>query len=268
MNSYINKNSIYSVLFAFSTALLLVFYISNAAYAQDDIKTPKQTEWPFDGPFGKFDRVAIQRGFQVYKEVCSACHSLKRVAFRNLEEVGFSTEEVKAIASEYSVADGPDDEGEMFERPGKPSDYFPPPYPNEKAARAANNNNALPPDLSLIVKARHDGASYIYSLLTGYEDPPSYFNLGENMYYNPYFSGGGMQFSMIPPLTETGLVSYQDNTESTIEQMAYDVVNFLQWAAEPEMEKRKGLGAKTLVFLAVFTILFYLLKNKLWKRVK
>lgn len=239
------------------------------ASAEEDIKPPEQIEWSFEGQFGKFDRVAIQRGFQVYKEVCSACHSLKRIAFRNLEEVGFSTEEVKAIASEYSIVDGPDNEGEMFERPGKPSDYLPPPYPNEKAASAANNNNALPPDLSLIVKARHDGANYVYSLLTGYQEPPSYFNLGENMYYNPYFSGGGRQFSMIPPLMEAGLVTYQnENIESTIEQMAYDVVNFLQWAAEPEMEKRKSLGAKTLVFLAVFTVLFYLLKNKIWKRIK
>ena len=237
------------------------------AFSADDVVPPEEQEWAFDGIFGKFDRVSIQRGFQVYKEVCSACHSLKRIAFRNLAEIGLSEDEVKAVAMEYSIEDGPDEEGEMFERPGKPSDYFPTPYPNDKAARAANNG-ALPPDLSLMVKARHDGANYIYSLLTGYDQPPAGFELGENMNYNPYFSGGGRQFSMIPPLTSAGQVEYQDGVESTIAQMSYDVVSFLQWAAEPEMEKRKVLGFKVLIFLAIFTILFYLLKNKIWKRVK
>lgn len=248
---------------------MFAFLHTPTAYSIDDIEHPKQMDWPFDGPFGKFDRVAIQRGFQIYKEVCSACHSINRIAFRNLAEIGFSEDEVKAIASEYSIVDGPNDEGEMFERPGRPADYFPSPYANEKAARAANNNNALPPDLSLMIKAREDGANYVYSLLTGYAEAPSYFELGENMYYNPYFSGGGRQFSMIPPLIEDGLVTYQnEQINPTIEQMAYDVVNFLQWAAEPEMEKRKSLGAKTLIFLVIFTALFYLLKNKIWKRVK
>lgn len=263
--AYFRKLYIFIFLFTFAICIANV----NSAYAEEDIEPPKQMGWSFDGPFGKFDRVSIQRGFQVYKEVCAACHSLKRIAFRNLEEIGLSEDEVKAIASEYSIVDGPNDEGEMFERAGRPSDYFPLPYPNEKAARAANNNNALPPDLSLIVKAREDGANYVYSLLTGYEDAPSYFALGENMYYNPYFSGGGKQFSMTPPLAQEGLVVYQnEEIKPTIEQMAYDVVNFLQWTAEPEMEYRKGLGAKTLIFLAIFTIIFYLLKNRIWKNIK
>ncbi len=237
-------------------------------WGTDDVKHPRQIDWPFDSMRGQFDREAAQRGFQVYQEVCSACHSLKRIAFRNLQELGFSEEEVKVVAANRSVIDGPDDEGEMYERPGKQSDYFPPPYPNEKAARAANNNGALPPDLSLIVKARPNGANYVYSLLTGYETPPEGFVLGENMHYNPYFAGGGQQFSMMPPLTQDGQVEYQDGTKATVDQMSHDVVNFLQWAAEPEMEKRKHLGMKVLVFLAIFTILFYFAKRRIWKNIK
>lgn len=240
----------------------------NQASATDDILPPKEQDWTFDGPLGKFDLVSIQKGFQVYREVCSVCHSLKRIAFRNLTEIGFSPDEVKALAAEYMIADGPNDDGEMFERPGRPSDYFPSPYANEKAARAANNNNALPPDLSLIVKARENGANYVYSLLTGYIDPPNFFQLGENMHYNPYFAGGGQQFSMIPPLTKPGQVAYLDNANPTVDEMAHDVVNFLQWAAEPEMEKRKSLGFKVISFLIIYTLVFYLLKRKVWKRVR
>jgi len=225
-------------------------------------------EWQFDGAFGTFDRQSIQRGFKVYKEVCSACHSLKRIAFRNLLEVGFSEAEVKSLAAGYSIADGPDDEGEMFERPGRASDYFPEPYANEKAARASNNNGALPPDLSLIIKARGDGANYVYSLLTGYSNPPSNFELGENMHYNPYFSGGGKQFSMIPPLLQTGQVEYTDGVEPTVDQMAQDVVHFLQWAAEPEMEARKRMGAAVMIFLTIFTGIFYWAYKRIWHRVK
>lgn len=251
--------------FLFSILLIVLPYCYICA--SDDIKKPKQEKWLFDGVFGKFDRRSIQRGFQVYKEVCSSCHSLKRIAFRNLEQIGFSSEEVKALASEYNIEDGPNDEGEMFERPGRPSDYFPSPYPNEKAARAANNG-ALPPDLSLIIKARHGGANYVYSLLTGYETTlPAGFMLGENMYYNPYFSGGGSQLSMQPPLKD-GLIQYQDETIATADQMARDVVNFLQWAAEPEMEERKLMGIRVISFMVILTIFFYFTKNKIWKRLK
>jgi len=248
-------------------SISLILFASSA-YASDDKDHPKQVEWQFEGPFGTFDRQSIQRGFKVYKEICSVCHSLKRVAFRNLKDIGFSDEEIKSIAAGYSIVDGPDDEGEMFERPAVPSDRFPSPYANEKAARAANNNGALPPDLSLIIKAREDGANYVYSLITGYQTPPEGFELGENMHYNPYYGNGGRQFSMIPPLTQDGQVEYIDGTVSSIDQMSRDVVNFLQWAAEPEMEQRKSLGLKTIIFTLILTIFFILAKNRIWSRVK
>ncbi len=223
----------------------------------------KSVNWAFDGHFGTFDRAAIQRGFQVYKEVCSACHGLSRIAFRNLQEVGFSEAEVKSLAEEYSYA-AFDSEGEAIERSGKPSDRFPSPFANEDAARAANNG-AFPPDLSLMVKARPNGANYLHSLLTGYEDAPEGFSLGEGMLYNPYFEG--RQIAMASPLFEGG-VSYEDETEASIDQMAKDVVTFLQWAAEPEMEDRKRMGLKVLLFLLVFTGFFYVAKKRVWKDIK
>ncbi len=253
-------------IFAFSIGLLLqANYIESNA--SDEPKRPVQMKWSFDGMTGKFDKQSIQRGFKVYKEVCSACHSIKRVAFRNLMEIGFSEEEIKALASEYEVKDGPNDEGEMFERPARLSDIIPGPYPNEKAARAANNG-AYPLDLSLIIKARHDGANYVYSLLTGYSNPPSGFELGENMYYNPYFMAGGDQLAMTPPLHTEGQVEFDDGTKATVDQMAKDIVNFLQWVAEPEMQESKSLGIKVLIFLSFFTILFYIAKKRIWKRIE
>ncbi len=245
-------------------AVMLGFTNANAG---DHPKEPKQVEWAFDGVFGSFDRESIQRGFKVYKEVCSACHTLKRVAFRNLADVGFSEAEIKSLAASYQIPDGPNDEGEMFERPGLPSDRFHGPYSNEKAARAANNG-ALPPDLSLIVKAREDGANYVYSLLTGYETPPADFALGENMHYNPYFSGGGNQFAMTAPLVKDGQVEYTDGTNPTVDQMARDVVNFLQWTAEPEMEARKALGMRVMIFTVIFTVLFFIAYKRIWRSVK
>lgn len=234
-------------------------------HANEDVLEPKKEKWPFDGMVGKFDRQAIQRGFKVYKEVCSACHSVHRIAFRNLAEIGFSEAEIKSLAAEYNISDGPNDEGDMFERPGRSSDHIPGPYSNEKAARASNNG-AYPPDLSLIIKARVDGPNYVYSLLTGYHTPPAEFIVGENMHYNPYFAAGGKQLAMTPPLTADGQVSYSDGTISTVDQMARDVVNFLQWVAEPEMEKRKNLGISVMIFSIIFTVLFYLAKRKIWKR--
>jgi ubiquinol-cytochrome c reductase cytochrome c1 subunit len=242
-----------------------VYYIT--AIGSDDVEKPKQINWSFDGIEGKFDRQAIQRGFQVYREVCSACHSVNRIAFRNLYEVGFSEDEVKSLSSEYNVQDGPNDEGLMYERPALPSDLIPGPYANDKAARASNNG-ALPPDLSLIIKARTDGANYVYSLLTGYTAPPKNFIVGENMHYNPYFIGGGQQFAMTPPLTKDGQVQYGDGTVATIDQMAKDVVNFLQWAAEPEMEHRKNIGFSVMIFLSIFTLLFYWAKRRIWRNIK
>ncbi len=226
---------------------------------------PPARNWPHKGVFGTFDRATLQRGFQVYAEVCSSCHSINFVAFRNLTDLGYSMDEVKAIAAEYEIEDGPNDEGEMFMRTARPSDYFPPPFVNEQAARAANNG-ALPPDLSLIVKAREGGEDYIYALLTGFEDePPAGFELTEGMNYNPYFPGG--QIAMTPPLFEDS-VEYADGTPATVEQMASDVTTFLAWTAEPTLEARKRLGFKVMAFLLVLTVLLYFVNRKVWSKLK
>lgn len=243
---------------------LLSLSLAGGVHASSDQKRPLQRHWSFDGISGQVDKQSAQRGFQVYKEVCSACHGLSRVAFRNLQELGFSEAEVKALAATYEVEDGPNDDGEMFKRPGKPSDSFVPPYPNENAARAANNG-AYPPDLSLIIKARPDGANYVHSLLTGYEQAPAGFELGDGQYYNPYMPGS--RLAMPAPLREEGQVSYTDGTKATVEQMSIDVVNFLQWAAEPEMEARKQMGIKALIYLAIFTVFMYLAKRNLWNKI-
>ncbi len=224
---------------------------------------PKQLKWEFEGFFGRFDRASVQRGYQVYKEVCSSCHSLKRVAYRNLAEIGFSENEIKQIASEYLVTDGPNDEGEMFERSALPSDRFASPYPNEQAARSANGG-ALPPDLSLIVKARHDGANYVYSILTGYADAPEEFPLAQGKYYNPYFEG--RQIAMPQPISDDGAVEYKDGTYPTKEQMIYDVANFLQWAAEPETENRKKMGIRSMIFLGILFVILLAAKKAIWKK--
>lgn len=245
-----------------ASAVFLGFVAS--AHAAGDAKHPKAHDWSFEGFDGHFDRAALQRGFQVYKDVCAACHGLKYIAFRNLAEIGFSEAEYKAIAAEYIVTDGPDDFGDMFERPAIPSDYFPSPFANDEQARASNNG-ALPPDLSLITKARADGANYMHALLTGYEDPPADVEMTEGLTYNPYFSGG--QIAMVPPLMDD-LLEYADGTPATVEQMSEDVVTFLHWAAEPKMEARKKLGSAVMVFLAVMTILLYLANKKMWASVK
>jgi len=245
------------------TIILIIFLAANS-YASSDARKPKQMWWPFEGLFGTFDRQAAQRGAQVYLEVCSACHGMQHLYYRNLQEIGFSEAEIKAIAKEKTVIDGPDDLGDMFERPALPADAFVPPYINEAAARASNNG-AFPADLSLIVKAREDGANHLFSILTGYEEAPEDINLMPGLSYNPYFEGG--QIAMPPPLAAEQ-VEFMDGTPATLEQMARDVTIFLQWAAEPEMEHRKSMGLKVMIFLAIFTVLFFIAKKRTWKNIK
>ncbi|MFM9889245.1 MAG: cytochrome c1 [Rickettsiales bacterium] len=242
-------------------AFLIAALAATPALANSGAREPEQQNWAFDGVFGKFDKPSIQRGLQVYKEVCSSCHSLKRVAFRDLTQIGFSEAEVKSFAAGYSIHDGPNDSGEMFDRPGRPSDRFPGPYANDNAGKAANGG-ALPPDQSLLIKAREDGANYMYSLLIGYgETPPADHPAPLGTYYNPYFPGGYLK--MAQPLRADS-VTYQDGTKATIEQQAHDVVNFLQWAAEPEMEQRKRMGIHVMLFLGIMTTFFYLTKKRIW----
>jgi ubiquinol-cytochrome c reductase cytochrome c1 subunit len=231
-----------------------------ALAAEGAIHVP-DTRFSFDGLFGTYDRASAQRGYQVYKEVCSACHSMRQHYFRNLREIGLSDAEVRAIAATVEVTDGPNDDGAMFERPGRPSDRFRAPFANEKAARAANNG-ALPPDLSVITKAREGGADYIHALLTGYEDPPAGVELMEGMHYNKYFPGH--QIAMAPPLSAEGQVEFHDGTRATVEQMAHDLSTFLAWAAEPEMEQRKAMGVRMILFLIVLGGLAYAVKRKVW----
>ena len=219
--------------------------------------------WSFEGIFGTYDRAELQRGFQVYQEVCSVCHAVEHLAYRDLEEIGYSDDEVKAIAAQAKVTDGPNDAGEMFERPGRPSDPFVRPFPNEKAARAANNG-ALPPDQSLIIKAREHGPQYVFALLAGYRDPPPDLKMGQGMRYNAYFPGN--QIAMPPPLSDDA-VNYGDGTKPTLEQEAHDVVAFLTWAAEPNLEARKHMGVKVIAFLLITTVLCYAVKRKIWARI-
>ena len=234
------------------------------ALAAGEALPPPDTKFSFDGLFGTFDRASAQRGFQVYKEVCSNCHSMRLLYYRNLRELGLSDAEVRAIAATVQVNDGPNDEGQMFERPGRPSDRFRSPFTNENAARAANNG-AYPPDMSVITKAREHGADYIYALLTGYSDPPEDFQLMEGMNYNKYFAG--RQIAMAPPLAGEGQVEYKDGTTATVEQMAKDVTTFLAWAAEPELEQRKQMGVRIILFLTILGGLVYAVKRKIWSDV-
>lgn len=243
--------------------LIILMSASNYCIANNRIKQPIQMTWPFQGMFGSFDRQSAQRGAQVYFEVCSACHGLNHVYYRNLIELGFSEAEIKEIAGGKTIRDGPDDKGEMFDRKALPSDRFVSPYLNESAARDANNG-AYPVDLSLIVKARQDGANYLYSLLTGYEELPNHTTIVSGLHYNPYFEGG--QLAMPPPLFSQQ-VDFIDGTPATIEQMARDVTIFLQWASEPEMEHRKSMGLKVMLFLCIFTLFFFIVNKRVWKNI-
>lgn len=243
------------------------------------ILEPKESEWSFSGPFGKYDLGQLQRGLKVYKEVCSACHSMKLVAFRNLEELGYNEEQVKAFAAEYDIQDGPNDSGEMFTRKGKPSDHFPSPFANVEAAAAANGG-AAPPDFSLLAKAREvergfprfvldiftqyqeGGPDYISSLLTGYQEPPEGVTVADGTHFNPYFLSASA-LKMPPPLSD-GQVTYDDGAPQTVDQYAHDVAAFMMWAAEPHLEERKRTGFMVMVFLVIFAGLVYLTKKSIY----
>jgi len=262
-----------------AAGLVLSFGAVQAAEGQ---KPAKDISFSFEGPFGTFDRAQLQRGYKVYKEVCAACHAMKYVSFRNLSQPGgpeFSEEQVKVLAAGYNVQDGPDANGEMFERPALPSDSFPSPFPNDQAARAANGG-AYPSDLSLITKYRPGwygtfnqlvngigGPQYVYSVLTGYvadEEIPEELKgeQPEGKHYNPYFANGHW-IGMPPPLTDDQ-VTYDDGTPATVDQMARDVSAFLAWTAEPKMEERKQTGFMVLIYLGILALLLYLVKKRIW----
>ena len=252
----------------FKLILLLSFFSLNSAqtFAAEKVDYLK-TDWSFKGLFGKFDRASLQRGYQVYTEVCASCHSMKYLSYRNLSEEGgpeFSEAAAKAIAASFEVKDGPNADGEMFTRPGKLSDKFVMPYDNVKAAQAANGG-AYPPDMSVLVKARGGGVDYIYSLLQGYEDPPSGVTLDDGVYYNKYMYGNKIR--MAAPLSD-GIVEYGDGTNASVEQMSKDVTTFLMWSAEPHLEARHQMGFKAIVYLIILTILVYFSMKKIWSRVE
>lgn len=248
---------------AAAAAAVVLTLTASGGWAFEKPREPESRDWSFIGMFGKYDRAELQRGYLVYKEVCAACHSARHLAFRNLAEIGFSEAEATAIASEFSVQDGPDDSGEYYDRDALLSDNFPDPYENENEARTVNNG-AFPPDLSLIVRSRHGGADFIYALLAGYEDAPGDFELTDGMTYNPYFAGA--QIAMPQPLFED-MVEYADGTTASVAQMSSDVAAFLYWAAVPELEERNRLGLQVMIFLVLLTVLFYFVKRKVWRDV-
>ena len=272
-------------------AALAVLCNANAGHASGDGPGAARQHWTFGGMTGYFDRAQLRRGYLVYKNVCSACHGMHLLYYRNLSEPGgpeFSEERVKEIAAETEVTDGPNDEGEMFTRPGLPSDRFVSPYPNDKAAAAAQGGS-VPPDLSVITNARavtsseawylepfrwlyeivtvyqEQGSDYLFALLTGFEEAPAGVEIAESMYYNRAFPGH--QISMAPPLSED-IVEYEDGTPGTVENYARDVTAFLSWAADPKLEERKSMGLKVLIYLAILSLLLYLSKRVLWRNVE
>ena len=246
--------------------VLSIFFFQNYSISAEKAKF-LETDWTFKGLFGKYDRASLQRGYQVYTEVCAACHSMQYLSYRNLAEPGgpeFSEEEAKVIAASFEVLDGPNNDGEMFTRPAKLSDKFVMPYANIEASKAANGG-AYPPDMSVLAKARKGGADYFYSLLLGYDDPPSDIKLDDGVYYNKYMYGNKIKMSA--PLSD-GLVEYSDGTEATKEQMAKDITTFLMWSAEPHLETRHKTGFRVIVYLIILTILVYLTMKKIWSRVE
>ena len=245
---------------------LLLNFSNQKSFAESSNELLK-VDWTFKSFFGKFDRASLQRGYQVYNEVCASCHSMKHLSYRNLAEKGgpeFSEAEAKAIASNFEVTDGPDSTGEMFLRPAKLSDKFVMPYANEEEAKSANGG-AYPPDMSVLVKARKGGADYIYSLLLGYEDPPENVKLDDGVYYNKYMYGN--KIKMAAPLAED-IVEYSDGTKATKEQIAKDVVTFLMWAAEPHLEQRHKTGFRVVIYLLILTVLVYFSMKRIWSRIE
>ena len=249
----------------FILILSLLFFQNHSISAE----TPKllKTDWTFKGLFGKYDRASLQRGYQVYTEVCAACHSMQYLSYRNLAEPGgpeFTEDEAKFIAASFEVLDGPNSDGEMFTRPAKLSDKFVMPYENVEASKAANGG-AYPPDMSVLAKARKGGADYIYSLLLGYDEPPADIKLDDGVYYNKYMYGNKIKMSA--PLSD-GIIEYSDGTEATQEQMAKDITTFLMWSAEPHLETRHKTGFRVIVYLIILSILVYLTMKKIWSRVE
>ncbi|NKB53610.1 MAG: cytochrome c1 [Rhizobiaceae bacterium] len=276
-----------AVIVASSLALAGSTFASSAA--EDEGGTPRyplmkpvEQSWSFAGPFGHYDKAQLQRGLKIYTEVCAACHSMNLLSYRNLSALGYSEQQIKNYAAEYEVTDGPNDDGEMFERPALPNDRFKGPYANEKEAASANNG-ALPPDMSLLAKARapergfptfifdiftmyaENGADYIYSLMTGYQDPPEGTTVQDGLHYNPFFVAG-TSLAMANPLSDD-IVEFDDGTKSTVDQQARDIAAFLTWAADPNLDQRKQRGFIVILFLIVFAGLLYFTKKKIWSDV-
>jgi ubiquinol-cytochrome c reductase cytochrome c1 subunit len=282
MKSMKLRAAVFTALLAFSVVPVMAQEAATPSYP---LKTPELQKWSFAGPFGKYDTAQLQRGYQIYKEVCSNCHSMKYMTFRNLGDEGgphFSLDQVTALAAGYQVSDGPNDAGDMFQRAGKPQDHFPSPFANVEAA-AASNGGAAPPDLSLMAKARgaergvfwgivdfftqyqEGGPDYVHALLTGFQDPPADVKIPDGTYYNPYFRNAP-SLRMPPPLKD-GIVTYTDGTPQTLDQYARDVSAFLMLTAEPHLVERKRMGFEVMIFLIVFAGLMYLTKRKVWEKV-
>ena len=249
------------------TTIFLTLSIQNITYSAGENYPLLKQDWSFKSFFGTFDRASLQRGYQVYTEVCASCHSLKYVSYRNLSEKGgpeFSVEQAKAIASNFEVTDGPNNDGEMFTRPAKLSDKFVMPYANDQEAKLSNGG-AYPPDMSVLVKARAGGADYIYSVILGYEDPPEGMKLDDGVYYNKYMYGNKIK---MPPQLYDDLVTYADGTPATPEQMAKDITTFLAWTAEPKLEERHKFGFRAIIYLVILTILVYFSMKRIWSRIE
>ncbi len=249
------------------TTIFLTLSIQSITYSAGENYPLLKQDWSFKSFFGTFDRASLQRGYQVYTEVCASCHSLKYVSYRNLAEKGgpeFSIEQAKAIASNFEVTDGPNNDGEMFTRSAKLSDKFVMPYANDQEAKLSNGG-AYPPDMSVLVKARAGGADYIYSVILGYEDPPEGMKLDDGVYYNKYMYGNKIK---MPPQLYDDLVTYADGTPATPEQMAKDITTFLAWTAEPKLEERHKFGFRAIIYLVILTILVYFSMKRIWSRIE